>query len=183
LYWNEGWLVFVKYPLKILTRGEKLSRSAQTSNNGRKTDEKLTGVENYFFLKFLRPTFSKVQEGNWSTFFVCFEIWHDARVHQREMVETLMFWIWENSLHYGPNSKNSEKNVHDFIFGIYSVILCMGLGLSRVVKKSVYLSSSWRFCNISSDTYFWLLGRNYLIYLANLHRKSLKTISISPSSF
>jgi hypothetical protein len=41
----------------------------------------------------------------------------------------LMFWIWENSLHYGPKSKIYEKiknpvfeNVPDFIFDIYSVI-------------------------------------------------------------
>jgi hypothetical protein len=39
----------------------------------------------------------------------------------------LMFWIWENSLHYGPKSKIFEKiknwffeNVPDFMFGIYS---------------------------------------------------------------
>jgi hypothetical protein len=55
-----------------------------------------------------------------------------------------MFGIWENSLHYGPKSKFYEKiknrffeNVPDFIFGIYSVILCMGLGLLRDSKKSM----------------------------------------------
>jgi hypothetical protein len=56
----------------------------------------------------------------------------------------LMFLIWENSLHYGPNSKIYEKiknrffeNVPDFIFGTYSVIFCMSLGLSRDIKRSM----------------------------------------------
>jgi hypothetical protein len=44
----------------------------------------------------------------------------------------------------GQKSKIYEKiknrffeNVQDFIFGVYSVILCMGLGLSRDIKRSM----------------------------------------------
>ncbi len=44
----------------------------------------------------------------------------------------------------GQNQKFRKKckidffeNVPDFIFGIYSVILCMGLGLSRDIKRSM----------------------------------------------
>ncbi len=47
-------------------------------------------------------------------------------------------------MHYGPKSKIYEKiknrffeNVPDFIFGNYSVILCMALGLSRDIKRSI----------------------------------------------
>jgi hypothetical protein len=53
----------------------------------------------------------------------------------------------------------------------------MSLGLSRVIKKfmvSVYILEILEHFLVS-DTYFWLLGRNYLIYIVNLHRKYLKT--------
>jgi hypothetical protein len=80
----------------------------------------------------------------------------------------------------GQNRKIYEKfknrffeNVQDFIFGIYSVILCMGLGLSRVIKRSICLHTG----DFGTFSYFWLLGRNYLIYLVNLYRKPLKTTS------
>jgi hypothetical protein len=95
-----------------------------------------------------------------------------------------MFWIWENSLHYGPKSKIYEKIKNRFLrmslilylVSIQSNYVCV-LGFREISKGLWYLSSSWRFLNISSDTFFWLLGRNYLIYLVNLFRKPLKTTS------
>jgi hypothetical protein len=51
------------------------------------------------------------------------------------------------------------------------------LDFREISKGLWYLSSSLRFWNISSDTYFWLFGRNYLMYLVIIHRKPLKTTS------
>jgi hypothetical protein len=84
----------------------------------------------------------------------------------------------------GQNQKFMKKLKIDFLrmsLILYLVSIQLYyvwvLDFREISKGLWYLSSSWRFWNISSDTYFWLFGRNCLIYLANLYRKPLKTTS------
>jgi hypothetical protein len=67
-----------------------------------------------------------------------------------------------------------KLKIHDFIFGIYLVILCMGLGLSRVIKRSMVSVFILEILEHPVIPIFGLLGRKFLIYLANPYRKSLQ---------
>jgi hypothetical protein len=66
-----------------------------------------------------------------------------------------MFWIRENSLHYGPKSKIYEKiknrffeNVPDFIFGIYSVIPYLPKYKVNLLKTCIKLTQKFLFFTI-----------------------------------
>jgi hypothetical protein len=84
----------------------------------------------------------------------------------------------------GQNQKFMKKLKIDFLrmsLILYLVSIQLYyvwvLDFRKISKGLWYLSSSWRFWNISSDTYFWLFGRHCLIYFPNLYRKPLKTTS------